>query len=172
MGRPTTMTRREYGFTLIELLIGLAIVGLLAGIAVPTYLGFLQRARETALIHYLRSLSKGQELWRAETDSLGFCGDFNELEESGFVPDAVNFVAARRRPPNLLGRSVTTSSRVVKRYRVDLRSTDNPGASTYTYYARAYPEDRNPKVRWFYLDQTGIIRASIGWAGAGSLPIN
>jgi len=166
------MTRREAGFTLIELLIGLAIVGLLAGIAIPTYLGFLRRARETAVVHYLRALSKGQELWRAETDSLGFCGDFNELEESGFVPDAVNFVAVRRRAAARTGRTVTTSSRVVKGYRIDLRDTEDPSGGSYTYYARAYPQDGSRKVRWFYVDQTGIIRGGVGAATASSPPIN
>lgn len=159
------------GFTLIELLVGVAIVAVLAAVAIPTYLGFVRKARETALIHYMQALHKGQQLWRAEVDSLGYCGDFDELEETGYVPDARNFVAARRRVGRM-GRVATTSSRVVKEYRIDLTAVENPGANTYTYSARAYPEDRNPRVRWFYLDQTGIIRAGIGSAGAGSRPAN
>lgn len=42
-------TRRPCGFTLIELLIVLAIVGTLLAIAVPSYFGSLENARETAL---------------------------------------------------------------------------------------------------------------------------
>lgn len=42
-------TRRPRGFTLIELLIVLAIVGTLLAIAVPSYFGSLDNARETAL---------------------------------------------------------------------------------------------------------------------------
>jgi prepilin-type N-terminal cleavage/methylation domain-containing protein len=159
------------GFTLIELLIGVAIIGILAAVAIPTYLGFVQKARETALMHYLRAMQKGQELWRAEVDSLGYCGDFDELEETGYVPDAQNFVAVRRRAART-GRVRTTSSRVVKEFRVDLGAVDNPGTNTYTVNARAHPVNRNPKVRWFYMDQTGIIRAGIGAASAGSPPVN
>ena len=60
------------GLTLIELLIALVIVGILAAIAVPAYLGFVQRARETAIIYYLSEVHKGQQAWRLETDALGY----------------------------------------------------------------------------------------------------
>ncbi len=37
--------RRQRGFTIIELMIAVAIVGALAGLAIPNYLGFLDKAR-------------------------------------------------------------------------------------------------------------------------------
>lgn len=159
------------GFTLIELLIGVVVIGVLAAVGVPTYMNFLQKARETRIIHYMRAVQKGQELWRAEADSLGYCGDFDELEETGFVPDAGNLVAVRRRTART-GRTRTSSSRLVRGYQVDLQAVDNPAAGTYTYTLRVYPEDRDPRVRWFFMDQTGIIRAGIGAASAGSRPID
>jgi len=170
--RPGRERRTHFaGFTLIELLIGIVIVGTLAAIGIPTYLNFVQKARETALIHYLRSVQKGQELWRAEVDSAGYCGDFNELEETGYIPDAVNLVAVRRRAATR-NRTVTTSSRLVKNFRLNLQAIDAPDTNTYTYTVRVYPQDRNPRVRWFFMNQTGIIRAGIGAASAGSPPVN
>jgi prepilin-type N-terminal cleavage/methylation domain-containing protein len=170
------MLRREMlgqgrcGFTLIELLIGIGVVAVLAIIAVPTYLGFVQRARETAVIHYLREVHKGQQEWRLETDAAGFTGDFDELEETGFIPDAKNFVRARRRTARR-GTTRTTSSRLVQSYRLDLTAQDNPSTDIYTYTVSGYPENRSRRARWFYLDQTGVIRAGTGWAGPSAPPI-
>ena len=159
--------RGQKGLTLIELLIALVIVGILAAIAVPTYLGFVQRARETSVIYYLAEFHKGQQVWRLEIDSLGYSGDFDELEESGFIPDAVNFARVRRRPPRR-GVTRTTSSRVVQNYRLDLTAVENPSTNSYAYTISAYPVNRSTRVRWFYLDQTGMIRAATGSAGPRS----
>jgi hypothetical protein len=127
------------------------------------------RARETSIIYYLSEVHKGQQEWRLETDTLGYSGDFDELEETGFIPDAVNFRRVRRRAA-ARGGSRTTSSRVVQNYQLDLTAVDTPSSNTYTYTISAYPVNRSRRVRWFYLDQKGTIRAGMGSAGASSPP--
>lgn len=171
MPRRRVPGQRRGGFTLIELLVAIAVVGLLAAIAIPSYLNFVQRARETAVIQYLREVHKGQQEWRLESDSDGYCGDFDELEDTGFVPDSVNFVRTRRRSVRRGQATRTTSSRVVQTYRLDLTAQDTPSTNTYTYSITAYPSDRSRRVRWFYIDQTGVIRAGTGSAGPSSPPI-
>jgi prepilin-type N-terminal cleavage/methylation domain-containing protein len=157
------------GFTLIELLIGIAVLAVLSAVAVPAYLGFIQRARETALIHYLKEIHAGQMAWRLETDAPGFSGDFDELEESGFIVDARNFQRVRRRAPSR-GPTRATSSRLVQNYRLDLTAQDDTSTNTHTYSLVASPQSGNRKVRWFYLDHTGLIRAGIGQAGPSTPP--
>lgn len=41
------MTRRNAGFTLVELMIAIAIVSILASIAIPSYVGYLAKAKTT-----------------------------------------------------------------------------------------------------------------------------
>jgi len=58
--------RSDKGITLIELLAVIAIVGILAGIAIPLYTGYMQRARRADAKTSLEQLRAAQEMWRAE----------------------------------------------------------------------------------------------------------
>ncbi len=56
----------ERGFTLIELMIVVAIVGVLAAIAIPSYASYRQRSRTAEAITFLAEIRQRQESYRAE----------------------------------------------------------------------------------------------------------
>jgi len=63
---PTHGCARQGGFTLIEILITCTIIGILAGITVPTYVARRISANETAIVATLRAVSQAQFQFRAQ----------------------------------------------------------------------------------------------------------
>ena len=65
------MRQRQPGFTLIELMITVAVVGILAAIAYPSYMDSVRASRRADAINDLSAIALAQEKWRANNATYG-----------------------------------------------------------------------------------------------------
>jgi type IV pilus assembly protein PilA len=72
----------EGGFTLIELLVVVVIIGILTAIAIPTYVGQQDEAKDAAAKAQLRTAATSQQLYYAKHDE--YATDATDLEAYGF----------------------------------------------------------------------------------------
>ena len=74
--------RNRKGFTLIELMIVVAIIGILAAIAIPNFLRFQAKSKQSEAKELLSTVYTAEQAYFAEQNSYG------SLSNAGFTPSA------------------------------------------------------------------------------------
>lgn len=73
-------SRRQNGFTLIELMIVVALIGIVASIAYPSYIDYLRSSRRVDAQSDMLKIQLGMEKWRANHNSYS-----SNLSDAGFA---------------------------------------------------------------------------------------
>ena len=76
---------KSFGLTLIELLIAIAIIGTLAGIAIPTYIGYSENAKVQSAITDIKTISLVIEKFKNDGDGMSVPGSLAAVNYATFL---------------------------------------------------------------------------------------
>lgn len=81
--------RRSPGFTTIELLIGVAIVGILATLAIPTFKGYVYKGRVTEAVTMLNEIKTRQEIFRSRYGRYAAVSGSGNWSSATYTPSTI-----------------------------------------------------------------------------------
>jgi type IV pilus assembly protein PilA len=143
------MRNKQKGFSLIELLIVVAIILIIAAIAIPNLMRSKMAANEASAVASLRTYN---------TSIVAYQTTYGTDPSTGFVqlgPGAPPSSAGADLVDNLLG----IVSPVKSGYNFTFTPDPSPVSGVYsTYKIVAKPVSTSTGQRWFYTDQSGVIR--------------
>jgi type IV pilus assembly protein PilA len=147
------------GFSLIELLIVVAIILIIAAVAIPNFLRSKIAANESATVQNVRTIATAEYGYQ-NLYGIGYSATLADLGGAGTGPTAANLV------DDVLA-SGTKSGYVLTYAPTSLDASGNPLGFT----VNTSPVVANSTgTRYFFVDQTGVIRWKVGGPAAVTDP--
>jgi type IV pilus assembly protein PilA len=156
---------KQSGFSLIELLIVVAIILVIAAIAIPNLLASRMAANESSAAQENRNITTAEVVYSTQYN-IGYAATLTSLGDSGGCgPTAVSSTNACLIDSVLAAGSKSGYSFVY--------APTNPDASTHYQGFTINANPLNPGHsgrRYFFIDQTGVIRANSTTAASATDP--
>lgn len=144
--------RRSSGFTLMELMVAMAVIGILAAIAYPSYSEYVKKARRSDAKAGLLNLQINQEKYRASCPR--YATDINATTRSCVTGGTHNLVGSTTSPDSYYDLSIVSADATAYSLKAT-RKTSGP--------------QNGDKCGDFLIDQNGvktIINADTGYTAA------
>jgi type IV pilus assembly protein PilA len=156
---------KQHGFSLIELLIVVAIILIIAAIAIPNLLASRMAANESSAAQESRNITTAEVVYATQYN-IGYAAALTNLGDSGGCgPGSVTSANAC-----LIDSVLAAGS---KSGYIFVYTPSNPDAATHyqTFAVNANPQNPGHSGRrFFFSDQTGVIRANYTAAATLSDP--
>jgi type IV pilus assembly protein PilA len=141
--------RSQRGFTLVELLIVVAVILIIAAIAIPNFITSKLRANESGAVENMRTITSANVV-------------YSTTWQTGYAPNLATLGGSTSAPTQtaagLLDQDLASGHKSGYQYSYTPGSADSAG-NVDSYTLNASPQvPGQTGVRYFFTDQTGVIR--------------